>query len=200
MTRNRRRQVAPGPRVLDHLMADRKKAALAAGLVAIMVIMWVRMLTGKKPGAAGAAPEQPPAAQSTQTPPVKLRFVELPVIEGRHDRIRRDFFSADTRAGFRRDSTPLDTGTDTEVHIGPGQQVQEVVARAAQRLRLEAVLEGPRAFINDRLVGVGETLSVKDGTTTCTFEVVRIQEDAVLVRCNGNEMTLKLAPTRDAVD
>ncbi|MBN1359920.1 MAG: hypothetical protein JW993_04980 [Sedimentisphaerales bacterium] len=184
---------------MEHVVADRKKSILAAGLVAIMAIMWVRVLTGQKPKPGAAASVQPPAAQGAELPSVKLRFLELPRIEGRNDCIRRDFFSAQALTGFRRDSTPHSTSTDTEVRTGTSQQNQEVVARVAQKLRVEAVLEGPRAFIDDRLVGVGETLTVKEGTATYVFEVVRIHDDSVLVRCKGQEVTLKLASTRDAI-
>ncbi len=192
-----------GGHVLQHAMADRKKVILAAGLVVIMIVMWVRVLTGKKPRLASASPSQPATTQPAETQAVELRFVELPTIEGRHDSIRRDFFSAEALVGFRRDSTPQRTGTDTEVRPGTSQQVQEVVDRVAKKLRLEAVLEGPRgprASIDDRLVGVGETLSVKEGTATYVFEVVRIHGDSVLVRCKEREVTLKLASARDAAN
>jgi len=200
MTPKEGRPTGSGRRLLNHALVDRKKSILAVGLVAIMVIMWVRVLTGKKPKSGAAAPSQASTAQSADPAPVKFRFVELAKIEGRNDRIRRDFFSADALTAFRRDSTGRSTGTDTEVRMGTNQQSQEVVTRAAQKLRLAAVLEGPRAFINDRLVGVGETLSVRDGTATYVFEVVRIHDDSVLVRCKEREVTLKLASVNDAAD
>ncbi len=183
--------------MLDHMIGDRKKTVLAAGLVAIMIIMWVRVLTGKKPNTTAASSEPQAAEAAAPPPPVKLRFIELPKIEGRHDCIRRDFFSADALPGIRRNSTSQSTGTDTEVHVGTNHQMQEVVTRAAQKLRLEAVLEGPRAFIDDRLVGVGETLSVTDGAATYVFEVLRIRDDSVLVGCNEKKVTLKLTQSRD---
>jgi hypothetical protein len=196
MIRSARTQNRPGSRMLDRLAVDRKKTILAVGLVAVMAIMWVRVLTGEKPQQATAEPSQ--ADQSTETEPVKVRAVELPVVEGRNDCIRRDFFSADAVADFRRDSTSQNTGTDTEVRVGTSQQVQEVVARVAQKLRLSS--ETRQACINDRLLRVGETLSVKDGTAVYVFEVLQIQEDSVLVRCNGKEVTLKLTQVSDAID
>jgi hypothetical protein len=200
MIRNARNPIGSGQRLLERLGNDRKKTVLAAGLVVIMGIMWVRVLTGKKPQATNAAPNQPTAAQDKGTDPVKIRFVELPAVEGRNDRIRRNFFSAGALAGFHRDPTSQNTGTDTEVRIGPDEQIQEVVAKAARKLTLGAVMwsENPQAFINDRIVHVGDTLSVKDGATTYVFEVLRIQEDSVLVRCNEKQVTLKLAQSRDA--
>lgn len=202
MTRSGRNPVGAGPQALGHLVADNKKAVLAGGLVVIMLIMWVRLLTGSKPDASAAATSQTSAVQKEETPPVKVRFSQLPVIEGRNDRIRRDFFSADAVVGFRGDSARQNTSTDTEVRMGTDRQNQEVIARVAQKLRLEAVMssENPRAFINDRLLGVGETLSVRDGATSHVFEVLAIQKDSVLVGCNGKQVTLKLSPLGDAIE
>ena len=191
---NGRPTASPTPRLFDHLMADRRKVVLATGLVIVMVVMWVRVLTGKKPNAAAAAANPTETIETTTAPTVKLKFVELPVVEGRNDRIGRDFFSADVLSGFRRESTSEGTGTDTEVRTGTNQPTQEVINRVAQKLRVVAVFEGPRAYINDVLVGVGETLSVTDGQATYVFEVVQILDDSVLVRCNDKEVSLKLAP------
>lgn len=194
MARNERTSGRSSPRMLDYLATDRKKVILAVGLVTIMVVMWVRVLAGKKVKPAAAA-ATPPAGQSAEPQPAKLKFFELPVVAGRHDAIYRDFFSVDALAGFRRDPASQQTGADPEVRIEPGPQIQEVINRVAQnRLRLEAVLDGSQVFINDRLVGVGETLSVTEGPAVYVFEVVRIEEESVLVKCNGREVTLKLAP------
>jgi hypothetical protein len=74
-----------------------------------------------------------------------------------------------------------------------------VIRRAAQKLKLEAVLwnENPRAFINDRLLGLGDRVTVKEGTTSFEFEVLRIHENSVLVGCAGTQLTLKLAQYLD---
>ncbi len=181
-------------------MAERKKSVLAVALVAVMAIMWVRLLTGQKPKPAGATVSPPQETASENKPQVKVRFIELPKIQGRNDCINRDFFSVETMTGFRRDLAAQSAGTDTEVRSSTSEQTQEVVAKVAQRLRLEAVLwsEHPKAFVNDQLLQVGDTLPVRDSTSTYTFEVLRIQEDSVLVGCNGKQLTLRLAQSREA--
>lgn len=194
MVHSGRTSVSTNSRVFGQLVADRKKTILAAGLLAIMAIMWGRVLTGKKTQPASAASDQPEASEKAETPAVKLHFFELPVIEGRNDRIGRDVFSADALSGFRRESTSQGTGTDTEVRAGTTQQIQEVVDRVAKRVTLVVASEGNYAYIDDQLVGVGKTFSVTEGETTYVFEVVRIQDDSVLVRCNGREFQLKLTP------
>ena len=199
MTRNGNSGIGAANRILDHVIADRKKAILAAALVAVMASMWVRLLTGKKPASASATTSAQQETASETKPPMQVRFIELPEIQGRNDRINRDFFSADTLTGFRRDSAAQSTGTDTEVRSNASGQTQEVIARMAQRLKLEAVSwsENPSAFINDQLRQVGDTLTVRDGTRTYTFEVLRIQEDSVLVGCNGEQLALRLAQSHD---
>jgi hypothetical protein len=122
----------------------------------------------------------------------------LPNLSGRNDYVNRDFFASRDWECFRQNSgSPQNPGT--EVHATPGDLAQEVAARLGQKLKLEAVLRDgtPRAFINDRLLRLGDRLPVHDGPDTCEFEVLRIYEDSVLVGCNGTQLTLKLVQHLD---
>jgi hypothetical protein len=58
---------------------------------------------------------------------------------------------------------------------------------------LEAVLQNDRrrAFVNDRLLAVGDTFLVEHGAGPVLFEVLQIQDDSVLVECNGIQLTLR---------
>ncbi len=183
---------------MDYMAADRKKTVAAFALVTIMAIMWFRVLTGRKPGSANAATDaQQPQGQ--EQPQMDVRFHELPHIPGRNDCIGRDFFTVYDWDGFPTNSDRESTGTDPEVHAVPTDPTQEVVTRVAQGLNVEAVLwsENPQAFINDQLFQVGDTLTRKDGAESYVFEVVRIEADAVLVRCRERQLTLKLAQSDD---
>jgi hypothetical protein len=184
---------------LRHLAGDRKRTVVAASLFAIMVFMWVRIFIGKKPGPAGAAPKPPAQQQPTEGPAREFRFVALPKIPGRNDYINRDFFAARDWEAFRQDSRTPNSNTDTEVHIVSSDHAEEVALRIAQKLRLEAVAwsENPQVLVNDELLSVGDKLSATDGSQTCEFEVLRIYEDAVLIGCNGTQLTLKLAQYLD---
>jgi len=184
---------------LWHVAADRKKTIVAVLLFAIMAFMWLRVLTGRKPRSAGAAPapqQQPQAGQGANR---NIRFVALPKISGRNDYINRDFFAARDWEAFRPDARGQYQTTDTEVHVVSSNHAQEVAIRVAQKLRLEAVAwsEDPQALVNDELLSVGDTLTATDGSQTCKFEVLRIYEDAVLIGCNGTQLTLKLAQYLD---
>ena len=99
------------------------------------------------------------------------------------------------RAPFRQSAAAPDTGASTEVQVVSLNRDQEVVQQVAQTLRLEGVVRSgsPLAFVNDRMLGIGDKLTVDHDGGRLEFEVLRIHEDAVLVECNGTQLTLKLA-------
>ena len=181
-------------RILDRLRMGGTKTAVACALVSIMVFMWVRVLLGHRPAAAGATPSPRPAA-SSHPGPVKVTFVELPRSPGRHDFIARDFFAASEGSFARRKTAGRYTGTEKEVPVVSSHSALEVIQRVARTLKLEAVLwsESPRAFLNDQLLSVGSKLTVKDGTASYEFEVLQIYMDSVLVGCDDMQLTLPLA-------
>jgi hypothetical protein len=201
MMRRRIHQSRSSSRVTGYLAADRKKTVMAAGLVAMMAIMWFRVLTGRKPESAAAA-KPPAAAQKETAASVTFRFHDLPTIPGRNDHINRNFFAVEDWSGFSRESSKRTTSTGSEVHVVTGNRTQEVIVRVAQKLRLEAVLwsQNPQIFANDRLLRVGDTLELKEGADTYVFEVVQIEADSVLVRCREQELTLELAQSNDVND
>ena len=192
------RTVRSANRAANYLAAGGKKTVLAIGLITIMAIMWFRVLTGRQPQSAAASSPLLNAQEQDQSP-VQVRFHNLPIIPGRNDRIGRNFFTVQNWNGFSRDSNIEDASTDPEVHVVAPDQTQEVIARVAKKLKLEAVLwsENPQIFANDRLLYVGNTIKLKEGTDTYEFEVVRIEADAVLVRCRERELTLNLAQSND---
>jgi len=181
-------------KLLDHLAVNGKKTVLALALLVFMGFLWIRVLTGQKPGSAVAAQGRGPAAQAQRETGNNLQFVELPKLPGRNDSINRDFFTIQDRALFRQNGA-RNTGTETEVHATSSNRAQEVIQRVAQRLKLTAVSlsENPQAFINDRLLRVGDRLTIKEGANVIEFEVLRIYENSVLVGCEDTQLTLKLA-------
>jgi hypothetical protein len=78
----------------------------------------------------------------------------------------------------------------------------EVITQIAQKLQLEAIVLGdiPQAFINDKLLSVGDRLLVKDGANQHECEVVEIQERAVFIRCREAQIKLELNQTREVTD
>ena len=194
MASKQKSRILSAGRVVDLLM-DGKKTVLASSLILVMGIMWIRVLIGHKPGSAVAAAPQTQAAPVKQRESARVRLVELPKIPGRHDGIQKDCFSMRDRPPFRPSAAVQHTGTVPEVPVVSPHHDQEVVQQVAQTLKLEAVIRDgtPRAFVNDRLLNVGDRFTVERGADFLEFEVLWIYEDSVLVECNGIQLTLKLA-------
>ena len=186
-------------RTADYLAAGGKKTVLAFGLVAIMAVMWFRVLSGRRPSSATASSPARNAGQ--QDPPgPQVQFYDLPIIPGRNDRIDRDFFAVRDWNRFSGNTSAVAVNIDPEVPVAAPDRTREVIERVAQRLKLEAVLEfseNPKIFINDRLLHVGEKIALREGAETYEFEVVRIEADKVFVRCRERELTIQLSQSHD---
>jgi hypothetical protein len=201
MAHNSKRGVRPAGRALD-LLRDGKKTVLATALILVMAAMWIRVLIGHRPGSAAAATNRPQTSAASQKSPARSRakMIALPRIAGRNDSIDRDCFNMQEWAPVRLSAAGPSASTDPEVPVVSPHHDQEVIHQVAQTLRLEAVSlksESPRAFLNDRLLGVGDTLTVETGSASLEFEVLQIKEESVLVECNGIQLTLKLALVGD---
>jgi hypothetical protein len=197
VARNRTTSRRLAGRILDRLALGGKKTAVALGLIAVMAVMWVRVLTGHKPGAAAAAGAPAPHVAARPEPLAKVRLIELPKVVGRNDFIYRDFFTMQDRACFQPNGSARTAGTDPEVRVIATNHAQEVVHRVVQRqkLRLQAVLHwsvDPQVFLNDQLLRAGDKFTVKDETDSVEFEVLRIYENAVLVGSEGTQMRLQV--------
>lgn len=190
--------ISQAHQVLDRLAADKKKTAFAVSLLAVMAFMWFRVLTNHRPGPVAADTRVVQEQSRPQKPLHNICYLELPNLPGRNDYINRDFFASRQWESFRqRPASPQSPGTETRVIALD--RAQEAAARVGQKLKLEAVLKdgNPRAFINDRLLRLGDRFTVRDGQDTCEFEVLRIYEDSALVGCNGTQLTLKLTQHLD---
>jgi len=175
-------------RFFEQLTADKKKAVVAVGLISVMVFMWAKVLGGTEPKAAKATPKVQTADIEQRDSELKITFVELPKVKGRNDVLARDFFAV----GSWKDFTAEGSG---EVNIVSKDGIEEVVIEAAEKLKLEAIVFGanPQAFINDKLMAVGDRLNVIEGVNKYEFEVTGIEEKAVRVRCGEVEIVLKLS-------
>jgi hypothetical protein len=187
--------------LVGRFAAEKKKTVTALCLIALMVFMWARVLSRKTPKAAAAAPGQENAATDILGADLELNisFIELPKVAGRNDVLTRDFFAADGWKNFIRDEKGV--GIE-EVNVVSKDGNEEVMRRVAEKLNLEAIgLDGnPQAFINGKLLSVGDTLLVRDGGKTYESEVVSIEENTVLIKCGEAEITLKLTKVIEVAD
>jgi len=191
MVRSRENKSGRKGQIGSRMPVASRKNVIAAALMIVMGIMWARVLTGRKPKSSTAKPATTQTQAVQDRPALNVSFIELPVVAGRNDRVHRDFFTVHDWKAFSKVSTSQAATMDSEVPVVTSNWDQEVVARVAQRFRLEAVLP-PNAMINDRLVKVGSSIRVKDGADTYVFEVVQVDEDSVVVARDGHRLTLKL--------
>ncbi|MHC4666493.1 MAG: hypothetical protein ACYS9T_11165 [Planctomycetota bacterium] len=172
--------------------AEKKKTIVALCLIAVMALMWARLLGRETPKSAKAAPPQGGAGVDTSgvDSESRMAFQELPKVKGRNDVLTRDFFASDDWKNFLRDSE----GYTEKVSVVSKDGDEEVVKRIADKLKLQAIWfdQDTQAFINDKMLSVGDKLAVREGIKTYECEVVGIQENRVFIRCEGAEITLKL--------
>ena len=182
--------------LLNHLSADKKKTVMAVCLIMLMIFMWVRVLTNRSPAKAGAA--DLPGLMNSNVPDgkedVKITYKKLPIVTGRHDVLRRDFFASNGWSDFRIDGENRNKDLK-EISIVSKNGSEEKLKQVAERkLKLEAIVMGgnPRAFINDSLLGSGEKLKIRDEEQMYEFEIVSINENEIVLKCEDAEIALRL--------
>ncbi len=192
MRKNLRNRVNGAKGIVGHLASEKKKTVMVVCLVILMAFMWIKVFAGKGPATAGAVPTDSRAENVNQPETdVKVSFVDLPEIKGRNDVITRDFFDANGWIDFVNADKIAVT---REVNVIPGDSSEKLIRRIADNLKLEAFVmgENPRAFINDRILSVGDTLPVSDGADKYDCVVIMIENNSVVMRCGKAEVTLKL--------
>jgi hypothetical protein len=117
----------------------------------------------------------------------------LPDVQGRNDLITRDFFNLDdVQAFLKKEKNSIESYEVNNV----SKDSREVLINITNKLKLEAIElgENPHAFINGKLLSVGDKLPLRSGVNTYDCVVARIEEDLVLIRCVEGEITLRLMP------
>jgi hypothetical protein len=191
-------------RLFNHLAAEKKKTVTALCLLGLMGIMWARLLGRKTPQTAGAITTQNQSDVTTtgSHPGMGVSFVDLPKIPGRNDVLSKDMFNAGGWKDFVRDIEGAKLVGVDDPNMGLQDGTEEVIKRVAEKLRLEMIVfrENRQAFVNGKLLSVGDKVAVKSGVETYECEVTEIREKAVFLRCGEAKITLKLAPEAKEAD
>ena len=188
--------------LIGQLTAEKKKTVAASCLIAVMAIMWVRVLTKQAPEAAEAAlVTEQLNAEGSSNKELKVSFIELPQVAGRNDVITRDFFAS---KGWRHFDSEKgrNLAVIEEVNIVSKNGNEEVIKKVAEKLKLEAIVvlgNNPRAFINNKVISVGDKVLIRDGVDIYECEVIKIKEkeNMVVIKCREAEVTLKLTKVSD---
>jgi len=192
-----------GPnRIMGQLAAEKKKTVMALCLIAVMAVMWVRVLGRKAPQSAKAATTSRQAASAQSDSQLKICFIELPKVAGRNDVLTRDFFASDQWQDFVGTGEGNRLSGGKEVHVVSGDGAEELMKRVAKSIKLEAIGlgENPRVLINDKLLSVGDKLLVEEGGNTCECELIGIEENTVIIRCGEAEIEFKLTNATETTD
>ena len=187
---------------IGQLTAEKKKTVAASCLVAVMAIMWVRVLTKQAPEAAEAAfVTEQLNVEGMSDQKLNVSFIELPQVAGRNDVITRDFFAS---KGWRHFDSEKgrNLAVIEEVNIVSKNGNEEVIKKVAEKLKLEAIVvlgNNPRAFINNKVISVGDKVLIRDGVDIYECEVIKIKEkeNMVVIKCREAEVTLKLTKVSD---
>lgn len=184
-------------KLLGRLVSEKKKSMIALGLIAVMVFMWIKVFVKNEPEAAQAVVPVEDLKGGSKSK-LEILFKELPEVSGRNDVITGDFFDSDSWNTF------IDVETNSvdidEVDVNSGVS-EELAIRIGEKLRLQAIVMGdtPQAFINGKLLSVGDKLLVSNNGIPYECEVVEIDKERVFLRCGKIQITLKLtqASTND---
>jgi len=209
MGQNMRNNGSGGNRLLMQLAAQKKKAVIATCLIAVMVFMWIKVLTRESPQAAQASPmakqvelngQMSSQSMVSAAEPLKVSFIDLPRVAGRNDVIIRDFFNVNGWQEFVGDKEGNRLSGIKGVNVTSADGSQEIGRKVAEKLKLEAIVLGknPQVFINGKLLSQEDKLFISDGAATYECEVVGIEENTVFIRCGKAQITLKLAQAINA--
>ncbi len=180
------------------LAAEKKKAVAALCLIVVMAIMWIKVLTNNGPETADAAiTAEHLIVKDTSAQELNVSFVELPQVPGRNDVITRDFFASNEWRSFKGEKK-RNLAVIEEVNVVSKDGNEEVIRKVAEKLKLEAIVvlsNKPRAFINNKVISMGDKVLIRDGIETYECEVIEIKENIVVIECGEAEVTLKLTQT-----
>ena len=176
--------------LIKQLKADRKKAGMLLGLVAMGLLLWGRLLfSDGVPRTAMAVPSLAvPAAENAAR--ADNSGPRRDVAATLHTTVTRDLFKIDP-AAFPKAEEPEPQKVVVQAKSAPEAvdeqtETRRVVALEAKSLKLKSTLLGsqPRAVINGKLLAKGDTVA--------GFEVVDVRSRQVTVRKNGVLVELEM--------
>jgi ribosomal protein L24 len=183
--------------LLRPLAAEKKKAVAASCLILVMAIMWIKVLTNNGPETAEAVlTAEQLNVEDTSAQELNVSYIKLPQVAGRNDVIARDFFASNDWRHFTGDKE-RNLAVIEEVNIVSKNGNEEVIRKVAEKLKLEAIVvlsNKPRAFINNKVMSIGDKVLIHEGTDTYECEVIEVKEkeNIVVIKCREAEVTLKL--------
>jgi hypothetical protein len=170
----------------SQMTAEKKKVVIAAALICVMAILWVRILAKKKDSSLSpAALAAQTAAVEETTPRIKVTYVELPQVKGRNDVLTRDVFASGKWEGMGAAANGATQFKSTKQ--GDNKPLNNTIETIGKELKLEAIFSGknPQASVCGTLISPGGKLTVNYEGEQYEFKVVAIEEKTVVLECKG---------------
>jgi hypothetical protein len=174
--------------------AQRKKVIAAMLLLAVMAVLWVRVLIGKgKPTPVAAAVVTSQNNISVPTQSGEVEYIKLPHIPKRHDKISNDSFSAGNFSRFKKQG---DTTNDEQFSQADAndERLDSPATSAAAALELVAIVNDktPQAYIGDMLLEKGQSFNFTYHGEIYRFKILNITADKVELDSNGIIFTKRI--------
>jgi hypothetical protein len=194
----------PGGRnqMISQLTAEKKKIVIAAALIGIMAIMWVRVLAKKSESPAGTVPLATQTAAAEEMPAkIQITYVELPQIKGRNDMLTRDIFSGSKWEGLGAEANGAQRPKE-RIKSGNEKLSDTITEMIGKELKLEAILSGknPQAYVGGMLVSPGGKLTVKHEGEKYEFKAVEMNDNEVVLECKGVQVKLSMTRPSDSAN
>ena len=182
------------------------KTIAAIVLVAVMALLWGRVLLKGKGGPAtanaqGLQQQQLPGQQANQPTvhPDRVVTMKLDVLEGRHDVLTSNIFSGANWKEFDLEGNEASVDVSV-VENNLEEKHQANLESLAKRLKLEAVIQGTdgkpyQVFVGDTILTVGSVLTVKEGSEQYELVLQEVKENEALFVWNETSITLKMTET-----
>ena len=175
-------------------------------LLGAMGILWGRVLLKGNNGPASASAQeqvssQQPVPGSCSDDTVQIDPVELPVLSGRNDRVSNDMFSAANWTAFQlnRNQNDNNVGVTVNAEGDSGELMhRSALERIAGQMTLETVIcdaqnRPYQAFVDDKILSVGSTLTVEEGPDQYVLTLKEISQNEIVFSWNEISVVLKMA-------
>ncbi|MEX0777602.1 MAG: hypothetical protein WD042_18000 [Phycisphaeraceae bacterium] len=170
------------------LSADKRKLSVVVVLLAVMGLLWGRMLWNKAPATALASGPQGQADNAAVDNSPRTRLLAGPVVYvDLPDQMERDLYALDDSL-YARSKPMVNVLVQEKSVTQPADVVPEaeLIRRAAQKLVLQTTIMGeqPKAVINGQLIAPGQQIG--------GFELLTIHPRRVVIQMNGVQIVLEM--------
>jgi hypothetical protein len=188
--------------LLQGLPVSKGKLIIAAVLITVMALMWLRLLVfNKTPNAAAGGTSSgsvgAQAGSTTTTKPVpELTYSDLPFVPGRHDVLANDIFRSGAWLFGEVDGAQNTVGPDVDGHALTASDIRNITGLVAlDGIFTEQGTRAPEAFVNGKLVSVGSKVAVEYNKRSFELTVTEIHRNKVVLRVGEQEIDVMIVQT-----